>query len=108
MLFQIHAVVQHAADFQTTVCGNSDEQEVSRLPHPARGLGNVVATVEEMVGQRVSSEFWAGLTSRSLRVGRGIKDGTNEQRFVAKASSFAEVLMGPCEDRFQIRFGERR
>jgi len=96
---QIHAVVQHSADFQAAIGRQASDQEVPRFPNTALGLGNVVAAIEKMVGQRALGEFRTGLAPRPPGVGGHVENGLNEQRLIAEASLFAEMLVAPSEDR---------
>lgn len=61
-----------------------------------------------MVGHRTRGEFRTRAASRTLRVVGDVKDGAKQKRLVAESAPFAEMLVRPGEDRFQILLRERR
>ncbi len=104
---EVHAVVQHAADLQSAVGRQAGEWEVARFPNAALSFGDVVAAVEEMVGQRAFGEFGPGTASQPTGVRGQIEYGMNNKRLVAEASLFAETLLASGEDRLQVPLGKR-
>lgn len=71
VLLPVHAVMQHSAYVKTVVSGHAEEQKVPWLRYAPRGLGNMIPTVEEVVGHRARGEFGVHQMEWSSNVLRG-------------------------------------
>ncbi len=104
---KVHAVVQHAANFQIAIDCHSVQQEMPRLANATNLSADVIPAVAQMVSHCPFRQFRPLEGSGSTWVVLQIQNRLNNQRFVAQANLLAEVAVRPGEDCFDVLFGLR-
>ena len=93
------------ADLNATIAGDPVQEEMTRVTHLPYRHAHMIAAVPEMVRPGGVCDFGTCMAARALGLGGDVEDGPRQKGFVADPAPFAEVFVGPFEDRLDISLG---
>jgi len=105
--FEVHTIVEDAAELDLAVCADAIQEEVPWLLYLSHGFPDSVATMAEMVSPRCAGDLGTGSTACKLWGFGHIPDRPLQQGFVADSGFLPELLVRPFKNRLDILFGLR-
>jgi hypothetical protein len=103
MPFHVHCIVKHAANANEARRHRPVKQKMTRLSHARRGR-DARPAVAKVVGADAIPDFGPRGAAGPKRIDGDIAKANGEQRFVAEAGRFAELLFRSREDVHDIVF----
>lgn len=104
---EVHALVKHAANFDTAIINRSVQQEVPRATDTANSLIHTIATMAKMVGSGRCDDFRAAFTAGTIRILCHVENALEQEGLITQSRPRTELLMSPSENRRNISLSGR-
>ena len=99
--------MKDATNLNQAIIARSVQQEVAWMTYPTGGRLYTVATMPEMVSPRRRGDLQAFPAASALGILSHIKNGADQERFIAKPPRYPKPLVTPCKNRLYVAFGSR-